>query len=385
MSIPISVVGAALSADADAPTERPKVYDRSVPGDTAGRRRVWFLRAHGRRKAAWGGKRSMSQVTTLPRGLSGAMLALCLSGAVALAVWPFVLGVFEDLCVATDLLPQRRCTKAPNKLLAYVAIIAAFPAILMLERLWPAARSQSRFSAGLLVDFLWFCFSPVFLVVFVMPIEEALRWVHDDVLGLDPLFPIGSLPLALQIAIVVVLSDFLQWLAHVIRHKSSFVWEFHKIHHSQLELNYFSASRIHPVDGLTINLVSFLPFAMLDANIAIPAFVAWKVFVRIYAMFTHSNIRTNMGPLKYVLVTPQSHRIHHSDRPEHRDKNFANMFAIWDFMFGTQCLDFDTYPATGVEDKNVPHPLRPTLTGAFTAFGRMLVYPLSTLRGKPRV
>jgi sterol desaturase/sphingolipid hydroxylase (fatty acid hydroxylase superfamily) len=305
---------------------------------------------------------------------------MCLLGMVALALWPFMLGAMEELCTATNLIADHRCAKAPNKLLGYVAIIAAFPAILLLERLWPASQSQSRFSSGLLVDFLWFCFSPVFLVVFIMPIEDTLRWFEDNYLGLKALLPIGSLPLVAQIAIVVVLSDFLLWVAHVVRHKSSFVWEFHKIHHSQMELNYFSAARIHPVDGLTINLVNFLPFTLLDANIVVPAFIGWKIFVHIWAMFTHSNIRMNLGPLKYILVTPQSHRIHHSNLPEHRDKNFANMFAIWDFMFGTQCRDFDIYPETGIEDQNVPRPARASLPAALAALGRMLVYPLTSLR-----
>lgn len=322
----------------------------------------------------------MQRTVTLPRSLSAVMLAICLMCTAALILWPFILGSLQEVCTATGLLPAHRCVKAPNKMLSYVAIVAAFPAVLILERFWPATKEQSRFSAGLLVDFLWFAFSPVFLVIFIMPIEEMLRWFHDHYLGLKALFPIGSLPLALQIAIAVVMSDFLLWLAHVIRHKSSFVWEFHKIHHSQPELNYFSAARIHPVDGLTVNLVNFLPFTMLDANIAVPAFIGWKIFVHIYAMFTHSNIRMNMGPLKYILVTPQSHRIHHSYLPEHRDKNFANMFAIWDFIFGTQCKDFNSYPETGVEDKNVPHPTRPSLLGALIAYGKMLVYPITSLR-----
>jgi sterol desaturase/sphingolipid hydroxylase (fatty acid hydroxylase superfamily) len=188
-----------------------------------------------------------------------------------------------------------------------------------------------------------------------------------------------ALPFAVQFIMVVLLSDFLMYVAHVVRHKSSFVWEFHKIHHAQEHLNYFSASRIHPVDGLTINLVRAVPFTLLDPNLAVPAFVASKVITRIYAMYTHSNIRFNMGPLKYVLVTPQSHRIHHSDRLEHKDQNYGNMFSIWDFMFGTQCLDFEVYPNTGVEDKTVPVPARASIPSALAAFGRMLVSPFAAL------
>jgi len=316
----------------------------------------------------------------LPRSLSMILLVASGLGIVAVTLWPLTVDTLREVCSITNLVQERRCVKAPNKLLGHVAIIAAFPAILLLERFWPASRSQPRFSAALLVDFLWFCFAPLFFVLLIIPVEDALKWLHHTYFGLEPLVRLHSLPLWVQIPLVVLLADFLHYVAHVIRHKSAFVWEFHKIHHAQEELNYFSAARVHPIDSLTINLVSFLPFALLEANVAVPAFVGWKVFIRIYAMFTHSNLRMNLGPLRYVLVTPQSHRIHHSDRSEHRDQNFGNVFSLWDFMFGTQCRDFHVYPATGVEDKSVPRPDRPSLLAALAAYGAQLLHPFSSLR-----
>lgn len=316
---------------------------------------------------------------TIPRGLSTVLLGVCVLAAVALLLWPLILGPIQDLCVATNLVADSRCATGPSKLLGYVAMIAAFPAILILERLWPAATSQSRFSLGLLVDFVWFCFSPVLLVLVILPFEDVLRWVYGS-FGFGRFSFVASLPLFAQIVVVTVLSDFLLYVAHVIRHKSSTVWEFHKIHHAQEELNYFSTVRLHPIDEVVTVAVRFLPFAMLETNMAVPAFAVWLTISRVYTMFTHSNIRTNLGPLKYLLVTPQSHRIHHSDRPEHQDKNFGNMFVIWDLMFGTQCLDFDVYPGTGVEDKSVPRPAGPRLRDVLTAYGKMLLYPFSSLR-----
>jgi sterol desaturase/sphingolipid hydroxylase (fatty acid hydroxylase superfamily) len=315
----------------------------------------------------------------IPRGVSVALLGACLLAAVALLLWPLLLGPIQDLCVATNLVADSRCATGPNKLLGYVAVIAAFPGILILERLWPAATTQSRFSVGLLVDVVWFCFSPAILVLVVLPFEDVLRWAYSS-FDLGRVSSIAALPLVVQIVLVTLLSDFLHYVAHVIRHKSSTVWEFHKIHHAQEELNYFSTVRIHPIDEVVVAAVRFLPFAMLETNVAVPAYAIWVTVSRVYTMFTHSNIRTNLGPLKYLLVTPQSHRVHHSDRPEHKDKNFGNMFAIWDFMFGTQCLDFDVYPATGVEDKGVPRPAAPRLRDVLAAYGSMLVYPFRVLR-----
>lgn len=318
--------------------------------------------------------------TSIPRPLSGLLLAASLLGAAALLLWPIMLAPLQELCAMANVVAESRCQTAPNKLLGYIAMIAAFPAILVLERFWPANAAQSRFSGGLLCDFIWFVFTPVFLVAIIIPVEDLLRTIYSDVFGLGVISFMDRLPLAAQVVFVVLLSDFMGWCAHVLRHKSSVVWQFHAIHHSQKELNYFSTARIHPGDGIAIVVVRFLPFTALDTHIALPAFVVWTSIERVYEMFTHSNVRTNMGPLKYVLVTPQSHRVHHSSRPEHRDQNFGNVFSIWDFMFGTQCLDFDVYPETGVQDKEVPELARPEPLDAVSTFVRLLVYPFKTLK-----
>lgn len=303
---------------------------------------------------------------------------LSLLCGVAVLLWPLLVGLLQDLCISTSILSPTRCASAPGKLFSYVAVLSLLPAMLIIERFWPAVDMQPVFSPGLMVDFIWFCATPVFLVLFIIPIEEALRWAYSY-LGYSSVLSVLSLPFWAQVVFVILLSDFLFWLAHVIRHKSKFVWEFHKIHHAQQEMNFFCGSRAHPIDSLVVNLVRFLPFTMLEADAAVTSFVVWKVVVNGYAMYTHSNIRTNMGLLKYVLVTPQSHRVHHSDRLEHQDKNFGNIFVIWDMMFGTQVFDFSSYPDTGTEDKNVPRPESARFSDAARSFCGMLGYPFRSL------
>ena len=68
----------------------------------------------------------------------------------------------------------------------------------------------------------------------------------------------------------------------------------------------------------------------------------------------HSNIRTNLGWLRYIFVTPQSHRVHHSIEPRHHDTNFGLTFSLWDQLFGTQYRGYDEYPATGIDDEGFP-------------------------------
>ena len=124
------------------------------------------------------------------------------------------------------------------------------------------------------------------------------------------------------------------------------------MHHSQLEINFFTEQRIHPMDWIFVRLVRFVPMMMIAQSVTIVAIVEWSLLQ--YSRVYHANIRTNLGILRYVLVTPQSHRIHHSPYPQHQDKNFGVVFSIWDYLFGTQYHGYDEYPDTGIADTGFP-------------------------------
>jgi sterol desaturase/sphingolipid hydroxylase (fatty acid hydroxylase superfamily) len=96
----------------------------------------------------------------------------------------------------------------------------------------------------------------------------------------------------------------------------------------------------------------FIPMFMLeiDAPMAVYLVLALKWYPKLY----HANVKTNFGLFKYVMVTPQSHRIHHSIDPRHRDKNFGVVFSFWDRMFGTLYPHYDEYPETGITDHRFP-------------------------------
>lgn len=310
----------------------------------------------------------------LDRRLTALLLAVGSLSILALLAWPLFAAHLQDACKAV-LGPSTRCSNLPNKLVGYLAMVGFLPLAIGLEK-WRMARTeQGLFPAALLNDFLWFCCAPLMLVMLVLPSEGLVAWVYYQALDLDRQIVIEPLSLPLQFLLVILASDFLGWLAHFLRHKLSFIWRFHQIHHSQEQLNCFTTARLHPGDFLAVTLVRVLPFTMLDLKVAVPSFIAWTLFARAYEMFTHSNVRTDLGPLRYLLVTPQSHRVHHSSRPEHQDRNFGNVFAIWDVLFGTQCWDFKAYPETGVKQAHVPSPRSGGAAEAFRAWWGQLCYP----------
>jgi sterol desaturase/sphingolipid hydroxylase (fatty acid hydroxylase superfamily) len=80
-----------------------------------------------------------------------------------------------------------------------------------------------------------------------------------------------------------------------------------------------------------------------------------------------------------VLVTPQSHRVHHSVESEHRDQNFGAIFSIWDFMLGTQCRTFTVYPETGIADAAFPGEQKMGLRSLILTPLAQLLYPFSVM------
>jgi sterol desaturase/sphingolipid hydroxylase (fatty acid hydroxylase superfamily) len=319
---------------------------------------------------------------TIPGLATGGLLVISISSLLLVLVWNQLAGQIPASCdeLLRVALPGGTCASAMGKLMPLAWALALLPLIMLVERWQPADPTQPLFSPGLFVDALWFFSFPLLGVWLPNAFQQVLAWTGGETVANARLEALTSLPLALQLLFVIVAADFLAWLSHYIRHKIPMFWEFHKIHHSQTELNFFTAKRLHPFDLLANSLIRFLPWTLLGLNIALPGYLIWTTLVRVYESFVHSNIRLNLGPLRYLLVTPQSHRIHHSIEPEHVDRNFGDFFSIWDFMFGTQVREYDIYPKIGVHDAACPMGRATTWSGSIRMFFSELAYPLRTLK-----
>jgi sterol desaturase/sphingolipid hydroxylase (fatty acid hydroxylase superfamily) len=324
-------------------------------------------------------------------GMPGVVVALLLTVCAACVLlvvgWPALSQRLPTVCGqwVGGVLPERACTAGMGKLLTYSWTLAVLPLILLLEWWRPADPTQPLFSPGLLVDLLWFLTFPV-LGVWLPGVWDQLLHATLGVAVAGFQLPLmAALPVAGQFVVVIVLADFLAWLSHYTRHKVPMFWEFHKIHHSQEQLNYFSAQRLHPLDLFANALIRFLPWTLLGLSRALPGYLIWTTFLRMFEMFVHANIRSNLGLLRYVIVTPQTHRVHHSLEPRHMDKNFGNCFALWDFLFRTQCTEFQVYPALGVDDVACPRGKATTVREALRVFARELAYPVRAVAAQVRL
>ena len=219
---------------------------------------------------------------------------------------------------------------------------------LLLERLMPAEKNRKIFSAGFRQDLVWFLYEPFLNVLVVGTYVTVLEKLHTLYFPQWTFYGLTQTPAWVRIVLGLLIVDLGYWLQHRINHAVPFLWRLHALHHSQTELNFFSDFRYHPLEYIVRQTFVSVPFIFLQIDP--PVIVAVAIFKDWYSRFYHGNIRTNLGPLRFVLVTPQSHRVHHSVEQSHHDKNFGAIFSIWDHLFGTQWKDYSIYPPTGLAD-----------------------------------
>ena len=110
------------------------------------------------------------------------------------------------------------------------------------------------------------------------------------------------------------------------------MWAVHMNHHSSEEMNFTVALRQAWFGPITkVPFFFILPIIGFDPFITALAGVA----ATMWGVTGHTQVIKTLGPLEYIFVTPSSHRVHHGSNPEYIDKNYGNMFIIWDRLFGT--------------------------------------------------
>lgn len=150
------------------------------------------------------------------------------------------------------------------------------------------------------------------------------------------LFNTVSLPLWIEVCVVVLILDFAIWLQHLITHKVPILWRIHRVHHADVDMDVTTAIRFHPIEiALSMMLKIGLVYLLGPAAIAV---VAFEIILNGTAMFNHSNLALPAWldrPLRRILVTPDMHRVHHSVHRSEHDSNYGFSLSVWDRLFGT--------------------------------------------------
>ncbi len=126
------------------------------------------------------------------------------------------------------------------------------------------------------------------------------------------------------------------WLVHLVQHKTSLLWRFHVIHHSDNNVDVTTGLRHHPVESV-LRGIFFLAGVMVSGA-PMYAVMIFQTLLVLATQFTHANINLPKWidkPLSYVIVSPNMHKVHHHWQQPYTDSNYGAVLSIWDRFFGT--------------------------------------------------
>ncbi|MBU1212364.1 MAG: sterol desaturase family protein [Alphaproteobacteria bacterium] len=160
------------------------------------------------------------------------------------------------------------------------------------------------------------------------------------------LFNAWQVPYTLAVVASVVILDFVIYLQHVLFHAVPALWRLHRMHHADLEFDLTTGARFHPIEIILSMVIKLTVIAAL--GVPAVAVLIFEVLLNATAMFNHSNVRLPAPidrVLRWFVVTPDMHRVHHSVVVRETNSNFGFNLPWWDRLFGT----YRAQPAAGHE------------------------------------
>ncbi len=158
------------------------------------------------------------------------------------------------------------------------------------------------------------------------------------------------LPGWLSVVLAVIALDFVIWLQHVMVHAVPALWRLHRVHHADLDYDLTTGARFHPIEIVLSMLIKLATVALLGPPVV--AVILFEVILNGMAMFNHGNVGLPAGVdrwLRWVLVTPDMHRVHHSVDADETNSNFGFNLAWWDRLLGT----YRDQPRAGHRDMTI--------------------------------
>ncbi len=277
----------------------------------------------------------------------------------------------------------------------WLLLVSVFFFALEIVKPWRKDQANFRKDFWLDVFYMFFNFFLFSLLIYAPISNVVVEFIKDGffLVGVDikELNPLWSLPLWAVLLIGFVLRDFIQWWIHRLLHRVTFLWEFHKVHHSVEEMGFAAHLRYHWMENVVYKSLEYLPLAFL-IGLRLDQFFVIHIFTLAVGHFNHSNISVKgwikggilglligivlgfnllelnvfinstvnpyiivaigtsigaiaLGPImKYLFNSPEMHIWHHAyELPKGRKYgiNFGLTLAIWDYIFGTAEIPYD--------------------------------------------
>jgi sterol desaturase/sphingolipid hydroxylase (fatty acid hydroxylase superfamily) len=150
------------------------------------------------------------------------------------------------------------------------------------------------------------------------------------------LFNLLALPFWLEVVAAVLLLDLAIYLQHLLMHQIPLLWRLHRVHHADLDIDLTTGSRFHTIEIIASMLIKGLVILLLGP--ALIAVLVFEVLLNGMAIFNHANVSLPASverAVRYLFVTPDMHRVHHSVVKSETNSNYGFNLSIWDRVFGT--------------------------------------------------
>ena len=184
------------------------------------------------------------------------------------------------------------------------------------------------------VNLVFLACTLVLNIIFGYTTIKVCSWVITHQFGLLYLF---AIPVWAKIIITLFFLDFFgQYAPHYLMHKIKWMWKFHMVHHSDTKVDVTTGTRHHPGEWLFRE--SFTVIGVLVMGVPVGYYFLYRSVAAFFTHFTHANIRVPLWldkPLSWIFISPNMHKVHHHFERPFTDTNFANIFSLWDRIFGT--------------------------------------------------
>lgn len=216
--------------------------------------------------------------------------------------------------------------------------VAFFFGMLALIGLWELAAPKRALTVSKIVRWtnnLGLVFLNSFILRFLFPAAAVgvAKLASEQGWGL---FNYYDVPFWIAVVAAVIIMDFVIYVQHVMVHSIPVLWRLHRVHHADLDYDVTTGSRFHPLEIILSMLIKFVTILLLGPSIV--AVIIFEIMLNATAMFNHGNIglpKSIDKVVRWFLVTPDMHRVHHSIEDDEANSNFGFSLTWWDRLLGT--------------------------------------------------
>jgi sterol desaturase/sphingolipid hydroxylase (fatty acid hydroxylase superfamily) len=234
--------------------------------------------------------------------------------------------------------------KVPNSQNYFWGLIFISSIVWSLELVFPWRKNQKIFRKDFWLDLFYMFFNFSIFSIIITGFYKVFNEISIDFLNISP-SSISVLDLSyfnptIQLLVFFVILDFFQWMTHILMHKYSFLWKFHKVHHSSKEMGFAAHFRYHWMENILYKPLKVFAVMLIGGFEPEQAYLVHFLAITI-GHLNHSNIKMSYGPLKYLFNNPIMHLHHHASSSSKNFKygvNFAISLSIWDYIFKTNYI-----------------------------------------------